>query len=55
METQQLALFGDDQVVGTGQPHPWPTVEPVVEKEAGVVDPDQLAFDETPESIEDAA
>lgn len=50
---QQLALFGDDEVVGTGQPHPWPTAaEP--EPETADENPDQLplAFSET---TEDAA
>ena len=47
MQQEQLALFGDDQVVGTGQPHPWPTAEPPAEVETDAVDPNQLAFDET--------
>lgn len=56
METQQLALFGDDQVVGTGQPHPWPTIEPADEAETDAVDPGQLAFgDEDATLAEDAA
>lgn len=52
---QQLALFGDDEVVGTGQPRPWPTAaepEPVAENT------DQLALDlnETSDATaEDAA
>lgn len=46
MQQEQLALFGDDQVVGTGQPHPWPAAVPEPEPET-VVDPDQLAFDDT--------
>lgn len=44
MQQEQLTLFGDDQVVGTGQPHPWPTVAADVEPETAAVDPDQLAF-----------
>jgi len=47
METQQLALFGDDQVVGTGQLRPWPVGEPETDPEAVPVSPDQLAFDDT--------
>ena len=49
----QLALFGDDEVVGTGRPFPWPTAaEP--KPETADENPDQLplAFDET---AEDAA
>ncbi|MCX4809064.1 hypothetical protein OG601_46980 [Streptomyces sp. NBC_01239] len=39
----QLALFGDDEVVGTGRPFPWPTTaEP--EPETAEENPDQLAF-----------
>lgn len=42
----QLALFGDDAVVGTGQLYPWPTAaEP--EPETSDENPDQLTFDET--------
>lgn len=42
---QQLALFGDDQVVGTGLPAPWPTAAGL-EPETHSEDPDQLTFDD---------
>ena len=45
MQQEQLALFGDEDVVGTGRPHPWPAAAPDPEPER-VDDPDQLAFDE---------
>lgn len=51
MQQEQLALFGDDEVVGTGQPHPWPVAEPAIEAEEPTPDPNQMALDE----IEDAA
>ncbi len=47
METKQLALFGDEDVVGSGQPHPWPVATLETERETPASDPDQLAFDET--------
>lgn len=48
---KQLALFGDDQIVGTGRPYPWP--KPVeAEAESADVNPDQLAFDD---EMEEAA
>lgn len=47
MQQEQLALFGDDQVVGTGQPRPWPTVVPAIDEvEEPEQDPGQLAFDD---------
>lgn len=51
MQQEQLALFGDDQLVGTGQPHPWP----IAETETNTVNPNQLTLDETSANIEDAA
>jgi len=45
MKQEQLALFGDDEVIGTGRLTPWPTAEP--EPETVGDDPDQLAFDDT--------
>jgi hypothetical protein len=45
MQQEQLALFGDDDVTGSGQPRPWPAAAPEPEAET-TVDPDQLAFDE---------
>lgn len=56
MQQEQLALFGDDQVVGTGRPHPWPTAEPADEAEESEQDPGQLAFDDEDTTLtEDAA
>lgn len=46
MQQEQLALFGDDQIVGTGQPHPWPAA--VEADEDTVADPNQLAFADEP-------
>lgn len=46
MQQEQLALFGDDQVVGTGKPHPWPTAAVDAEPETSAQDPDQLAFED---------
>lgn len=43
---QQLSLFGDEDVVGTGRPYPWPAAAPKPEPEPAE-NPDQLAFDET--------
>lgn len=44
---QQLALFPDAAVTGTGQPFPWPAVDPAPEPETTTpVDPNQLAFGE---------
>jgi hypothetical protein len=42
----QLALFGDDAVVGTGRPFPWPAAEPAPEPETAPADTGQLAFGE---------
>lgn len=51
----QLALFPDTAVTGSGQPKPWP-VEPEPVPETPVENLDQLAFDDEPTSeIEDAA
>lgn len=47
----QLALFPDTAVTGSGKPAPWPTAAPEPEPETPAVDTDQLAFDDT----EDAA
>lgn len=47
MQQEQLALFGDDQVVGTGKPHPWPAAPADLETEP-VADPNQLAFADEP-------
>jgi hypothetical protein len=47
MDATQLALFPDTAVTGSGQPKPWPTAAPEPEAETPVVDPDQLAFDDT--------
>ena len=46
MQQEQLALFGADDVTGSGQLHPWPAAAPEPEAETPV-NPDQLAFDET--------
>ena len=46
MQQEQLALFGADDVTGSGQLHPWPVTAPEAEAETPV-DPDQLAFDDT--------
>ena len=51
---QQLSLFGDADVVGTGRPYPWPAAAPEVEPEP-TADPDQLAFDEDDTVGEEAA
>lgn len=45
----QLALFPDSAVTGSGQPAPWPVAAPEPAPETPDVDPDQLAFDETDE------
>lgn len=42
----QLALFPDTAVVGTGQPRPWPAPEIKTESGTPAVNPDQLAFGE---------
>lgn len=48
MQQEQLALFGDDQVVGSGKPHPWPVASAADETEARPAEnPDQLAFADT--------
>lgn len=41
----QLALFPDVEVTGTGQLHPWPAAEPEPEDTA-TADTGQLAFGE---------
>ncbi|GGW99160.1 hypothetical protein [Streptomyces chartreusis] len=47
METKQLALFGDDEIVGTGKPGPWPAAADGDTREAHPgEDPNQLAFDD---------
>jgi hypothetical protein len=47
MQTKQLTLFGDEDVVGTGRPYPWPAVQPEVEPETPTEpNPDQLAFED---------
>lgn len=43
----QLALFPDTAVTGSGKPAPWPTATPEPEPETPIVDTDQLAFDDT--------
>lgn len=50
MQQEQLALFGDDAVVGSGRPVPWPTATVASEPETSVTDPDQLAFDNEAEA-----
>lgn len=45
MDIEQLALFGDDAVTGTGRPHPWP-VAAAPEPETPAAGTDQIAFDE---------
>ncbi len=42
----QLALFPDVAVTGTGRPFPWPTAEPQPEPETTPADTNQLAFGE---------
>lgn len=54
MQQEQLALFGDEDVVGTGRPYPWPVAAPDPEPEL-TADPDQLAFDEDDTVGEEAA
>lgn len=41
---QQLTLFDDDAVTGTGRPHPWPAAAPEAQPEEPDENPDQLAF-----------
>ena len=43
----QLALFPDYAVTGSGRPAPWPTATTEPEPEPPAVDPDQLALDDT--------
>lgn len=43
----QLALFPDTAVTGSGKPRPWPAAAPEPEPETPAADPDQLAFDDT--------
>jgi len=51
MQQEQLALFGDDAVVGTGQPHPWPTTDRSADETAvPAQDPNQIAFDDEAEA-----
>jgi len=45
----QLALFPDTAVTGSGKPAPWPTATPDPEPETSAVDTDQLTFDEAGE------
>lgn len=48
MQQEQLALFGDSDVTGSGKPYPWPVAAPELEADTEApVDPDQLTFDET--------
>lgn len=42
----QLALFPDSAVTGSGRPAPWPVAEPEPETVPDAVDPDQITFDE---------
>lgn len=49
MNEEQLTLFDDDEVTGSGQPHAWPTADP----EPEAVQPTQA--DELPLNVEDAA
>jgi hypothetical protein len=42
----QLSLFGDEDVVGTGRPCPWPIAAVEPEPEIPAENPDQLTFDE---------
>ena len=46
MDQEQLTLFADDAVTGTGHPRPWPTAAVEPELEAPAEDPNQIAFDE---------
>lgn len=57
MQQEQLALFGDDAVTGSGRPHPWPIAAPVTDDaEEPEQDPGQLAFDDEDATLtEDAA
>jgi hypothetical protein len=58
MDIEQLALFGDDAVTGTGQLHPWPVADPEPEPETPAENPNQLAVDlnaAVDPAIEDAA
>lgn len=49
MNEEQLTLFDDSEVTGSGQPHAWPTIKP----EPEVAQSAQA--DELPLGIEDAA
>jgi hypothetical protein len=42
----QLALFPDIAVTGTGRPFPWPVAEPELESETTTTDTGQIAFGE---------
>lgn len=42
----QLALFPDTAVTGSGQPRPWPVTPPEPEVETPAGNPDQLTFEE---------
>lgn len=57
MDTKQLSLFGDEDVVGSGHPYPWPSAAPQAEAEPPGNNPDQLAFSEAPgaTTVKDAA
>ncbi|WP_020135115.1 hypothetical protein [Streptomyces sp. 351MFTsu5.1] len=46
MDANQLALFPDTAVTGSGQPKPWPAVETMPEPKTPAVDPNQFAFDD---------
>ncbi|HEY3480974.1 MAG TPA: hypothetical protein VGL02_18930 [Streptomyces sp.] len=46
---QQLALFPDSAVTGSGQPAPWPVAAAETETVPDGVDPNQITFDEAEE------
>ena len=45
----QLALFPDSAVTGSGRPAPWPAADAEPDVEPAPVDPDQITFDEAEE------
>lgn len=58
MDIEQLTLFGDDAVTGTGRPHPWPVAAVEPEPETPAENPNQLAVDlnaVVDPTVEDAA